>query len=207
MLGIHAIGADGSWDIAHHHQCCSCSTKGAPISTSPTSEAASYLYLSRYQQWLTEEMQDRALLEEFARDSYENLLFSLCRFYEATGGYPERVTVVGFDFKAYRFEHLHRKAIGFPDNNFSYLGVHPQHPAFDHDGANGERTRRWHLSARTPMDAQTKPWCISGTAGTHFTEPFPTSSLALIWRLCCGGVDRQPSQMLMRSHLLLPPLS
>jgi hypothetical protein len=57
---------------------------------------------------------ERVVSEEFARDSYENLLFSLCRFFEMTGQYPEKLTVVGFGFKEKRFTDLHRKAIRFP---------------------------------------------------------------------------------------------
>lgn len=68
-------------------------------------------------------MKNRVFLEEFARDSYENLLFSICRFKEATGNYPSRVTVIGFDFKENRFSKLHRKAIGFPKDSFTYIGI------------------------------------------------------------------------------------
>ena len=57
---------------------------------------------------------ERVVSEEFARDSYENVLFSLCRFHEITGRYPEKVTVIGFGFKEKRFMELHRKAVRFP---------------------------------------------------------------------------------------------
>jgi hypothetical protein len=46
-----------------------------------------------------------------ARDSFENLLFSLCRFHELTGCYPTDVTVVSFEFKRWRFSNLHRQAV------------------------------------------------------------------------------------------------
>ena len=61
---------------------------------------------------------ERVVSEEFARDSYENLLFSLCRFFEMTGRYPEKLTVVGFGFKEKRFTDLHRKAVRFPKERF-----------------------------------------------------------------------------------------
>lgn len=35
----------------------------------------------------------RAMTEEHARDSFENLLFSVCRFRELTGKYPHNITV------------------------------------------------------------------------------------------------------------------
>lgn len=107
----------------------------------PTSEAASYYYLAQQSQWLKSPfLQARVVLEEHARDSFENLLFSLCRFHEITGHYPTKVTVIGFDFKSNRFSELHRKAIGFPESNFSYIGLRPQHPNFNHlTAATGER--------------------------------------------------------------------
>ena len=61
---------------------------------------------------------ERVVSEEFARDSYENLLFSICRFHEVTGRYPDKITVVGFGFKTRRFVDLHRKAVRFPEDKF-----------------------------------------------------------------------------------------
>lgn len=40
-----------------------------------------------------ESVRSRALTEEHARDSFENLLFSVCRFRELTGRYPQNITV------------------------------------------------------------------------------------------------------------------
>lgn len=40
-----------------------------------------------------EDLRQRALTEEHARDSFENLLFSVCRFRELTGMYPHNITV------------------------------------------------------------------------------------------------------------------
>ncbi|PNY03240.1 hypothetical protein L195_g026565, partial [Trifolium pratense] len=65
----------------------------------------------------------RALTEEHARDSFENLLFSVCRFRELTGTYPQNITVVSYDFKEDRFANLHRSAIGFPESRFFYAGT------------------------------------------------------------------------------------
>ena len=74
-------------------------------------------------------------MEEFARDSYENLLFSICRFYEIVGNYPSKITVIGFDFKSHRFTDLHRSAIGYPSGNFSYIGMKPESLKFSHSKA------------------------------------------------------------------------
>eukprot|EP00439_Symbiodinium_sp_Y106_P082653 s538_g22.t1 len=67
----------------------------------------------------------RTVTEEFALDSFQNVLFSLCRFREVVGRYPDRVTVVSFTFKKQRFSELHRGALRFPSARFSYIGIQP----------------------------------------------------------------------------------
>ncbi|KAI3460501.1 hypothetical protein Pfo_017164 [Paulownia fortunei] len=91
----------------------------------PRSEAQSYWIVAESKQWFgkRDSVRGRALTEEHARDSFENLLFSLCRFRELTGTYPHNITVVGYDFKEERFVHLHRSAIRFPEARFFYSGT------------------------------------------------------------------------------------
>jgi len=66
-------------------------------------------------------------LEEHARDSFENLLFSVCEYRRIRGRYPESVTVVGFAFKRKRFVEQHARALRLP--RFSYLGLDRGLPA------------------------------------------------------------------------------
>lgn len=74
----------------------------------------------------------RTATEEFATDSFENLLFSICRFYEVTGSYPKHITMVSFSFKEHRFRNLHVPALLWPDSQFSYIGVDPDpHTGFN----------------------------------------------------------------------------
>ncbi|XP_057773598.1 uncharacterized protein C57A10.07 isoform X2 [Salvia miltiorrhiza] len=91
----------------------------------PRSEAQSYWIVAESKQWFgnRDSVRSRALTEEHARDSFENLLFSVCRFRELTGTYPHNITVVGYDFKEERFVHLHRSAIRFPEFRFLYSGT------------------------------------------------------------------------------------
>ncbi|WOG89979.1 hypothetical protein DCAR_0209220 [Daucus carota subsp. sativus] len=91
----------------------------------PRSEAQSYWTVAESKGWFgkPEAVKWRALTEEHARDSFENLLFSVCRFRELTGSYPHNITVVGYDFKEERFKDLHRSAIGFPETRFFYAGT------------------------------------------------------------------------------------
>lgn len=91
----------------------------------PRSEAQSYWAVADFKGWFGKEesVKWRALTEEHARDSFENLLFSVCRFRELTGTYPQNITVVSYDFKEDRFANLHRSAIGFPESRFFYAGT------------------------------------------------------------------------------------
>ncbi|KAE8724191.1 pleckstrin-like proteiny domain-containing family A member 8-like [Hibiscus syriacus] len=91
----------------------------------PRSEAQSYWTVAESKGWFGKEenVKWRALTEEHARDSFENILFSVCRFRELTGTYPHNITVVSYDFKEERFAHMHRTAIGFPDSRFFYRGT------------------------------------------------------------------------------------
>ncbi|CAM0136960.1 unnamed protein product [Umbelopsis sp. WA50703] len=76
----------------------------------PLSEAQSYWQIAQYYLSSSKDLIERVATEEHARDSFENLLFSICRFYELTGNYPESITVVGFEFKKERFIKVHRAA-------------------------------------------------------------------------------------------------
>lgn len=106
----------------------------------PMSEAASYYYYAQFYQLMSSSSSSSAPalmvgLEEYARDSYENILFSICRFHEITGIYPSKITVVGFDFKAKRFTEVIRKAIRFPETSFRYIGIQPNLHLFHYDTA------------------------------------------------------------------------
>jgi hypothetical protein len=92
----------------------------------PRSEAQGYFDIASHYEWFgLPGVAHRAATEEFARDSYENLLFSICRFRQAVGRYCERVTFVSWRFKERRFA-LHRRAIRWPEERFCYLG--PNNP-------------------------------------------------------------------------------
>jgi hypothetical protein len=67
----------------------------------------------------------RTITEEYATDSFENLMFSICRFHDITGSYPEKISLVSFTFKQERFETLHAGALQWPLSRFNYVGVDP----------------------------------------------------------------------------------
>jgi hypothetical protein len=86
----------------------------------PHSEALSYHFVAESFEWFgAPRVGLRTHLEEFARDSFENLLFSLCRYKELTGSYPAAVTLVSWGFKEQRFQ-WHRECIRWPERRFEY---------------------------------------------------------------------------------------
>jgi hypothetical protein len=100
---------------------------GQTRKAAPWSEARGYLTLAqRFEWWSSHDVAARAVVEEFARDSFENLLFGICRFRECAGRYPDGVTVVSWGFKAPRFD-LHRETLRWPASRFRYCGVNEPH--------------------------------------------------------------------------------
>jgi hypothetical protein len=97
----------------------------------PRSEAQSYWMLAEFSKWFghARSVRARSATEEFATDSFTNVLYSICRFHELTGRYPQQITVVGFEFKRARFVELHRAALRFPRTQFAYVGIDPDDEA------------------------------------------------------------------------------
>lgn len=60
--------------------------------------------------------------EPFARDSLENVLFSLARFHQLARRFPSRIAVISFAVKGARFE-LHRDDLGIVSTAFDFLGI------------------------------------------------------------------------------------
>ncbi|KXZ54397.1 hypothetical protein GPECTOR_5g53 [Gonium pectorale] len=90
----------------------------------PRSEGMSYWVVAEAAGWFGRpEVRNRTFTEEHARDSFENLLFSLCRFYELAGHYPETITVVSYTLKEARFRTLHRQAVRWPGEFFRFVGT------------------------------------------------------------------------------------
>jgi len=95
----------------------------------PQTEAQAYYHVADAMNlWQADDgssVRARTTTEEFATDSFENLLFSIARFREVTGEYPRKITVVSFSFKRRRFETLHAHALRWPADRFAYVGVDP----------------------------------------------------------------------------------
>ncbi|KAL4420761.1 hypothetical protein ABPG75_010417 [Micractinium tetrahymenae] len=101
----------------------------------PRAEGEGYWLVAEAAKWWgNPQVRERAFTEDKARDSFENLLFGLCRFYELTGRYPEFIVVVGYEFKQRRFLDLHRAALRLPTDAFRYEGT----PALNTAAIQGE---------------------------------------------------------------------
>lgn len=98
------------------------------------SESSSYLEVSRDRNIASDELEKSILLEEYARDSYENVVFSLCAFRQATGIWPKHVKIVGFEFKRKRFLNYHMHTIQYPAENVEYIGIGPEYPSAEYFG-------------------------------------------------------------------------
>jgi hypothetical protein len=93
------------------------------------SEAETYRAIAQHYEWWNagapknelEKLDARTATEDYSRDSFENLLFSICRFQQVTRRYPERVTLISWRFKRERFD-LHRATIRFPVTRFVFEG-------------------------------------------------------------------------------------
>ncbi|EGG11816.1 uncharacterized protein MELLADRAFT_90735 [Melampsora larici-populina 98AG31] len=80
--------------------------------------------LDRHQRFRIHEfLTDRVTTEEFALDSWTNLVFSVARFKEFTGHYPHHITVIGHSFKSKRFQEIHREALRWPSEKFEYVSI------------------------------------------------------------------------------------
>jgi len=111
--------------------------------SSTTTEGESYLRLAIKANLFQSDTFSRATSENSALDSYQNLVFSIARFHEFTGHYPEKITVVGYEMKRARFVELHRAAIRWPENRFNYIGI-------DMDGDNSQARKGEELNGYMP---------------------------------------------------------
>ncbi len=103
----------------------------------PKSEGTMYWMIADSQNWFGYSgVKDRCITEDFSRDSFENLLFPMFRFYEYCGKYPGKVKLISWKFKEERFD-LHREAIKFPRERFEFIGeCNPDNAAL---ALNGEK--------------------------------------------------------------------
>ncbi len=87
------------------------------------SEAESYYKIAKLKDWFgNKNVKEKVFLEEYARDSFENLLFSLCRYSELFNDLPQKTYLVTWKFKKERYD-FHRESIGLTSAEFEFIGV------------------------------------------------------------------------------------
>ena len=93
-------------------------------------------------------------LEDLATDSFQNLLFSILKFHELTGRYPNHVTVITHAFKERRFLELHAPAIRWPPQRIRVHGINPPFSLDElEDTQQGEHQRGFKLFSEDPYGA------------------------------------------------------
>jgi hypothetical protein len=114
-------------------------TRGPTRPETLTTEADSYLRLAQMHDYWgllpSSELRGRIVIEGRSLDSFHNLLFSLTKFYEITGSWPQHVTIISNEFKRPRFLELHCRAIGWPAAKVTFVGIDPDYMAQDSERA------------------------------------------------------------------------
>lgn len=165
----------------------------------PRSEALTYWMVAQADEWYghaEEGVQNRTLAEEYARDSMENLLFSVCRFNQVVGRYPHTIEVVSFGFKKVRFVDVHRKALRFPAHRFHFHGIDPDGTEGMRSLSAGERSQAMGPFAGDPYGCNTP--VLSGKKEMRNPyiryHPYPQGcpELAPLFRHCGRSVFNGP---------------
>lgn len=139
----------------------------------PRSEAQSYYFVADHFDWWGRDVAARAITEEFARDSFENLLFAVCRFAEVAKRYPKRITVVSFDFKETRFTQLHAPALRWPQDRFTFEGLAPRSPSFDRAAAEAGEQEALGAFRRDPYGCRSAVLASKRKERDPFARAFP----------------------------------
>jgi hypothetical protein len=91
--------------------------------TPPKSEAESYAHVFRI---LHSETSINVIVEDLATDSFQNVLFSILKYQQLHGHWPDYIYVVTHQFKARRFMDLHLKALKWPRGAAAVDGIDPE---------------------------------------------------------------------------------
>ncbi|KAH8820915.1 DUF218 domain-containing protein [Xylogone sp. PMI_703] len=67
----------------------------------------------------------RVLLEDQSLDSFGNVTFSILKFWKVYGHWPESITIISHEFKRDRFMELHLRALRWPKDRATFIGINP----------------------------------------------------------------------------------
>jgi len=176
---------------------------GGRTTDSDRSEAQSYDVILRdmIEQEIILGLKGRIALEENATDSYQNLLFSILRFRELTGRYPEYVTVVTHAFKERRFMELHAAAIKWPSSRLRVQGVNPPFTLAELQQVQGREYELAHkpfiddpFGVRSPLAEKRKARNWNPSMGDGLTEDESVRQL-LRWDGGASGQEPFPGRL------------
>lgn len=139
------------------------------------SEAQSYLEIASDAHWWGyDRVAHSVQAEEYARDSLENLVFSVAVFLRSVGLPPRNIAVTGWAFKEQRFN-LHRKAIRWPADRFRYISVNDPPPAARQRALSGE-LRKLRAAESDPL-LRGEDWTTQRAARDPFLRAHPYRGL------------------------------
>lgn len=96
----------------------------------PVSEGSSYWFAASRLDWFGRpDVRERAFAETYARDSFENLLFSVLHFFRQRGSLPDKIVFCGWAFKKKRVRY-HASTLCL-ESIFSYNPVNDPPEALD----------------------------------------------------------------------------
>lgn len=182
------------------------------------SEAQSYLALAFETNLVPLHLQSRAFTEDYALDSFQNLLFSIMRYHElalaalaatataadgataadaaagteheakTSSSWPEKITVIGFEMKRKRFVELHRTALRWPEARFEYIGVDLA------DSEKSQRAAQGEVSSRSKKPITPTPLSISYSTPQmlHGYQPYTRDLYGCTGELALKRISRNP---------------
>lgn len=176
----------------------------------PVSEATAYRDYATHQNWFGGEP-PVVLLEEYARDSLENVSLSLACYRQAVGAFPEQVTAVGWRFKAERFKlhaavlevWLKARGVELVPGWFTYLGINDPPPRLRRQAEVGERLKL--AALHTDLLLLGRPWAEQRAARNPFGRRAPYPLLGKVLPdLDSLGQNTQPHPGLPEKLIQLP---
>ena len=87
-----------------------------------TSEAQGYYHVAEVFDYWGWNIRSRVTTEEFARDSYDNVIFGIARFCEYTGALPKKLSIISWSFKEERFR-FHVQSAHWPLERYRFIPV------------------------------------------------------------------------------------
>ncbi|CAD0012648.1 unnamed protein product, partial [Aureobasidium pullulans] len=140
----------------------------------------------------------RIVCEDAATDSYQNLLFSLIKYYEIKSKWPQMITVITHSFKEARFlpQECHADAIRWPGDRIRVQGINPPFPLLELRDVQRLEKQTLDLFEKDPHGANaplsTKRVARQWLSDVDILRDIPNSSVRQSLELLLSTRERQP---------------